>query len=137
MREPRARRVSCDRSVNLALCPLTRLTAGAGMKLLTQDATMTHPYTAQDAVAPFLQPPQAHTARDSQGKRVSRYTRATACVLSLVATGTSAAIAVVAGCDRGGSSTERFAWIFVGLVLLLSARQFPLLHVAYLSRFAW
>ncbi|MFP3637952.1 hypothetical protein [Paraburkholderia sp. SIMBA_054] len=62
-----------------------------------------------------------------QNPRTSILARLCATILAVTATGTSAAIAIVAGWDRGGEVTERLAWTFVGLVLLLSAHLIPAL----------
>lgn len=53
--------------------------------------------------------------------------RALAFGLAFVATGTSIAIAVVAGSERGGTHLEQLVWIAVGVVLLLAAHLIPAL----------
>lgn len=58
---------------------------------------------------------------------LSGFPRFCATTLSLLATCTSGWISTVAGWERGGQDTERVAWIFVGLVLLLSAHLIPAL----------
>jgi hypothetical protein len=63
----------------------------------------------------------------AQMAKLSPVSQACAAALAVVATGTSAWISVVAGWDRGGRLDERLAWIFVGLVLLLSAHLIPAL----------
>ncbi|MBN3761046.1 hypothetical protein [Burkholderia sp. Ac-20365] len=63
----------------------------------------------------------------SAPRRLSRFTRLCAGLLSVTATVTSAGIAIVAGWDRGGNPTERAAWIAIGIVLLLSAHLIPAL----------
>ena len=59
--------------------------------------------------------------------QLSPFARGCAIVLSVTATLTSCGISVVAGWERGGQMTERLAWIFVGVVLLLSAHLIPAL----------
>jgi hypothetical protein len=58
---------------------------------------------------------------------LSGFARLCAIFLSLMATCTSGWISIVAGWERGGQGPERAAWIFVGLVLLLSAHLIPAL----------
>ncbi|MGF6440581.1 hypothetical protein [Paraburkholderia youngii] len=48
-------------------------------------------------------------------------------LLAVTATLTSTGISILAGWARGGSTMERVAWVFVGLVLLLSAHLIPAL----------
>lgn len=48
-------------------------------------------------------------------------------LLAILATGTSGWICVIAGIERGGLPSERFAWASVGLVLLLGAHLIPAL----------
>ncbi|MFM0275520.1 hypothetical protein PQQ59_33370 [Paraburkholderia aspalathi] len=50
-----------------------------------------------------------------------------AAALAIAATGISACVSILASCERGGQSSERFVWIGVGLVLLLGAHLLPAL----------
>jgi hypothetical protein len=69
--------------------------------------------------------------------------RLCAVTLAVTATATSACIAVIAGSERGGEPVERAAWIFIGLILLLSAHLLPALartagsHVRCAAAFLW
>jgi len=67
------------------------------------------------------------TASRASQSGLSGFPRFCATTLSVLATCTSAWISTVAGWERGGQTTERVAWIFVGLVLLVSAHLIPAL----------
>lgn len=79
------------------------------------------------SLSPSEQRPTAHGALASPVVHSSAVVRVCATFLAIAATGTSAGIAAVAGWERGGQLAERLAWIFVGLVVLLSAHLIPAL----------